>query len=266
MTGLKDQVAIAAASTTGFVAQNLEPQPGVAGRRGLHRRDTQMRTHRRRHRRTLWQLAGHRDHAVGARHPRASPGSGNPVIPMVDHVATAAAAVHAGLCRGRVRVPRGLPLGLEHRLLAQGPVPAHRHSRSFGPAPGARDGGGQRRLHRLGSRATCTNTAPPARTSGWWRSTTHERRAQSRCRHAQSDHDGRLPRARMIRWPLCLLDMDVPRRRRRRVHHHHPREGARPAAAARADQCSRTRPGRRTTRRTRPSACGTMVSRWSSIR
>ena len=40
--------------------------------------------------------------------------------------------------------------------------------------------------------------------------------------------------ARMIREPLCLLDMDVPDRRGRRIRRDHRRAGERPSAAARA--------------------------------
>src|SRR5918996_453071 len=58
---MKNRVAIAAAATTGFVAKNT----------------------------------GRTQTSLGL--PRLT-WSGNPMIPLVDHVATAAAAVHAGLC------------------------------------------------------------------------------------------------------------------------------------------------------------------------
>ena len=55
--------------------------------------------------------------------------------------------------------------------------------------------------------------------------------------------------ARMIREPLCMLDMDLPGRRRRRVRAHHRGAGPRPR---RSRRCSSTRPrpgsSRRTTR------------------
>ena len=95
---MKDRVAIAGASTTGFVAKNLAAQSGIAGRRSVYRR----------HPISAASIARRSTGSVGSWPSAATLQSvlgipkvtwfGNPVIPLVDHVATAAAAVHAGLC------------------------------------------------------------------------------------------------------------------------------------------------------------------------
>ncbi|MDT5141490.1 MAG: hypothetical protein QOI79_822 [Mycobacterium sp.] len=94
---MKDQVAIAAAATTGFIAENtprsqtaLAAQAciDVIGRSGLTAADIDGLC-------GSWPSAAVLQSTLGL--PRIT-WSGNPVIPMVDHIATAAAAVHAGLC------------------------------------------------------------------------------------------------------------------------------------------------------------------------
>ena len=95
--GMKDQVAIAGASTTGFVAQNLErSQASLAAQAcidvirkcGLTAADVDGLC-------GSWPNVEILQSTLGL---PAITWSGNPVIPLVDHFATAAAAVHAGLC------------------------------------------------------------------------------------------------------------------------------------------------------------------------
>lgn len=94
---MKDQVAIAAAATTGFRAANAPTsQTELAARAcidvirqaGLTAGDIDGLC-------GSWPSSAELQSALGL--PRIT-WSGNPQIPMVDHVATAAAAVHAGLC------------------------------------------------------------------------------------------------------------------------------------------------------------------------
>jgi acetyl-CoA acetyltransferase len=94
---LKDHVAIAGATTTGFVAKNsgrtqtsLAAEAAIAVIRqcGLGKDDIDGLC-------GSWPSAHELQSALGL--PRLT-WFGNPLIPMVDHVATAAAAVHAGLC------------------------------------------------------------------------------------------------------------------------------------------------------------------------
>ncbi len=94
---MKDQVAIAAATTTGFTAANTaHSQTALAARAcidairvaGLSADDIDGLC-------GSWPSAEVLQSALGL--PRLT-WSGNPVIPMVDHIATAAAAVYAGLC------------------------------------------------------------------------------------------------------------------------------------------------------------------------
>jgi acetyl-CoA acetyltransferase len=94
---MKDRVAIAGASTTGFVATNLnrtqaslaaEACIDVIGKCGITRGDIDGLC-------GSWPSAAVLQSTLGI--PEVT-WFGNPVIPMVDHVATAAAAVHAGLC------------------------------------------------------------------------------------------------------------------------------------------------------------------------
>ncbi|HEX3286767.1 MAG TPA: thiolase family protein [Mycobacterium sp.] len=94
---MKDQVAIVGASTTGFVAKNstrsqasfaAEASIDVIKKCGLTRDDIDGLC-------GSWPSAPVLQSVLGI--PEIT-WSGNPVIPMVDHIATAAAAVYAGLC------------------------------------------------------------------------------------------------------------------------------------------------------------------------
>ncbi|MCV7235207.1 acetyl-CoA acetyltransferase [Mycobacterium branderi] len=94
---MKNRVAICAAATTGFVAKNtarsqtsLAAQAGIDAVRacGLTKNDIDGLC-------GSWPSAHELQSALGL--PRLT-WSGNPMIPLVDHIATAAAAVHAGLC------------------------------------------------------------------------------------------------------------------------------------------------------------------------
>ena len=94
---MRDKVAIAAAATTGFIAANTNlTQTALAARAcimairaaGLRADDIDGLC-------GSWPSSAVLQSALGL--PRLT-WSGNPLIPMVDHIATAAAAVHAGLC------------------------------------------------------------------------------------------------------------------------------------------------------------------------
>ncbi|KRD05738.1 acetyl-CoA acetyltransferase [Mycobacterium sp. Root265] len=94
---MKDQVAIVAATTTGFTAANtattqtaLAARAGIDAIRaaGLTAQDIDGLC-------GSWPSTAVLQSTLGL--PRLT-WSGNPVIPLVDHIATAAAAVHAGLC------------------------------------------------------------------------------------------------------------------------------------------------------------------------
>lgn len=94
---MKDHVAIAAAATTGFVAKNsgrtqtslaVQAAIDVIRAAGLSKNDIDGLC-------GSWPSAHELQSALGL--PRIT-WSGNPTIPMVDHIATAAAAVYAGLC------------------------------------------------------------------------------------------------------------------------------------------------------------------------
>jgi acetyl-CoA acetyltransferase len=94
---MKDKVAIAGASTTGFVAKNTDRSQAslaaeacidVIRKCGITRDDVDGLC-------GSWPSTPVLQSVLGI--PELT-WSGNPVIPMVDHVATAAAAVHAGLC------------------------------------------------------------------------------------------------------------------------------------------------------------------------
>lgn len=94
---MKDRVAIAGAATTGFVAKNTQrTQTSLAAEAaidviracGLTRDDIDGLC-------GSWPAAHVLQSTLGL--PRLT-WSGNPMIPMVDHIATAAAAVNAGLC------------------------------------------------------------------------------------------------------------------------------------------------------------------------
>lgn len=94
---MKDRVAIAGASTTGFAAQNsgrtqaslaAEACIDVVTKCGISREDVDGLC-------GSWPSASVLQSVLGI--PEVT-WFGNPLIPLVDHVATAAAAVHAGLC------------------------------------------------------------------------------------------------------------------------------------------------------------------------
>ncbi len=94
---MKDRVAIAGASTTGFVAKNLaRSQASLAAQAcvdvirqcGIARDEIDGLC-------GSWPSAAVLQSVLGI--PQVT-WFGNPVIPLVDHIATAAAAVHAGLC------------------------------------------------------------------------------------------------------------------------------------------------------------------------
>lgn len=205
---MRDMVAIAAASTTGFVAKNS----GRSQASLVAEAATDVL-------RTCGLAAADVDGLCGSSPPAPMVQSmlgipeitwfDNPPIPFVNHIATAAAAVHAGLCdvvlayHGAYRLPWNTLRSLDDpfRLNAMGPSLPN-------PGPETIFGGtgytawAARYMHEfdvpkedfgLVSISDRSNAAGnPA--------------AALRDPITMDDYLA----ARMIRWPLCLLDMDVP--------------------------------------------------------
>ena len=134
----------------------------------------------------------------------------NPMIPFVNQLVAAVGAVHSGLC----------DVVLAYHALFRGPMNTRsaardpfRRSSGFGagfvPPPPRRSpapSGTPR-----GRRATCTSSASTRGTSGYVaiNDRTNAMRNPAAAMRDPLTMDDYLS-ARMIRWPLCLLDMDVP--------------------------------------------------------
>ncbi|EID11786.1 thiolase C-terminal domain-containing protein [Mycolicibacterium phlei] len=203
---MKDQVAIAGAATTGFVAKNsgrtqtslaAEAAIAVIERCGLTRTDIDGLC-------GSWPSAPVLQSALGI--PEVT-WFGNPVIPLVDHVATAASAVHAGLCEVvlvyhaayRAAWNSGGALRDPFRRIAAGlpvtaPVPE-----SMAGAVGY-TGWASRYIHEYGvAREDFGRVAVNARSNA-------SRNPGAAMREPITMDD--YLAAPMIREPLCLLDMD----------------------------------------------------------
>lgn len=204
---MKDQVAIAGAATTGFVAKNsgrsqtslaAEACIAVIKQCGLTRNDIDGLC-------GSWPSASVLQSALGI--PEIT-WSGNPVIPLVDHVATAAAAVHAGLCEvalvyhaayraawnsiGALKDPF-------RRIATPGLSDPHPGPETMAGAVGY-TGWASRYIHEYGvEREDFGLVAINARSNG-----ARNPAAAMREPLSMADYLG----APMIREPLCLYDMD----------------------------------------------------------
>jgi acetyl-CoA acetyltransferase len=205
---MKDQVAIAAASTTGFSAANTRAtQTALAARAGIDAiRAAGLTAADIDGMCGSWPSAAVLQSTLGL--PRVT-WSGNPVIPMVDHIATATAAVYAGLCETvlvyhaayRAMWNTGSALKDPFRRIAtpglsDPPPRPESMASSVGYA-----GWAARYLHEFGldhdafapvvlnARACAANNPAAARRDAL---TLDEYRA-----------------GRMVRWPLSIYDMDV---------------------------------------------------------
>lgn len=205
---MKDRVAIAAAATTGFQATNTPRSQtalaahaciDVIGQAGLTAGDIDGLC-------GSWPSAAELQSVLGL--PRIT-WSGNPQIPMVDHIATAAAAVHAGLCDTvlvyhaayRAAWNTGSALKDPFRRLATAglndpPPRPETMASSVGYA-----GWAARYLHEYGlGRDDLAVVALNARANA-----ADNPAAAKREPLTLDDYRA----ARMVRWPLGLYDMDV---------------------------------------------------------
>ena len=205
---MKDQVALAGASTTGFVADNLQrSQTSLAAEAcidvirkcGLTAADVDGLC-------GSWPNTEVLQSTLGI--PRIT-WSGNPVIPIVDHIATAAAAVHAGLCEvalvyhAAYRSAWNTSSSLRdpfRRIATPGLTDPHPGPESMAAAVGY-TGWASRYMYEYGvSREDFGLVAINSRTNAG-----RNPAAAKRDPITMADYLA----ARMIRWPLSLLDMDV---------------------------------------------------------
>jgi acetyl-CoA acetyltransferase len=205
---MKDRVALAAASTTGFVADNLprsqtslaaEACIDVIRKCGLTAADVDGLC-------GSWPNAEVLQSTLGI--PRIT-WSGNPVIPIVDHIATAAAAVHAGLCEvalvyhAAYRSAWNTSSSLKdpfRRIATPGLTDPHPGPESMAAAVGY-TGWASRYMYEYGvPREDFGLVAINSRTNAG--------RNPAAAKRDPITMDDYLA-ARMIRWPLSLLDMDV---------------------------------------------------------
>ncbi len=205
---MKDRVALAAASTTGFVADNLprsqtslaaEACIDVIRKCGLTAADVDGLC-------GSWPNAEVLQSTLGI--PRIT-WSGNPVIPIVDHIATAAAAVHAGLCEvalvyhAAYRSAWNTSSSLKdpfRRIATPGLTDPHPGPESMAAAVGY-TGWASRYMCEYGvPREDFGLVAINSRTNAG--------RNPAAAKRDPITMDDYLA-ARMIRWPLSLLDMDV---------------------------------------------------------
>ena len=207
--GMKDQVAIAGASTTGFVAHNLERTHAslaaqacidVIRKCGLTAADVDGLC-------GSWPNVEILQSALGL---PAITWSGNPVIPLVDHFATAAAAVHAGLCEvalvyhAAYRSAWNTSSSLKdpfRRIATPGLTDPHPGPETVAGAVGY-TAWASRYMYEYGmSSAVFGLVAINGRTNA--------ARTPAAAQRDPITMDDYLD-SRMIRWPLRLLDMDVP--------------------------------------------------------
>jgi acetyl-CoA acetyltransferase len=205
---MKDRVAIAGASTTGFVPRNLErSQTSLAAEAsidvirkcGLTAADINGLC-------GSWPDTAVLQSALGI--PEIT-WSGNPVIPLVDHIATAAAAVHSGLCdvalvyHAAYRAAWNTASALKdpfRRIATPGLTEPHPGPESMAGAVGY-TGWASRYMYEYGAtREDFGLVAINSRTNA-----ASNPAAAMREPMTMDDYLG----ARMIREPLCLYDMDV---------------------------------------------------------
>jgi acetyl-CoA acetyltransferase len=206
---MKDQVAIAGASTTGFVAANLDRSQAslaaeacidVIRKCGLTAADIDGLC-------GSWPTVAVLQSTLGI--PEVT-WSGNPPIPMVDHFATAAAAVHAGLCEvalvyhAAYRSAWNTSSSLKdafRRIATPGLSDPHPGPESVASAVGY-TAWASRYMHEYG--ATSEDFGLVAINGR-----TNAARNPAAAKRDPITMDDYLA-SRMIRWPLRLFDMDVP--------------------------------------------------------
>jgi acetyl-CoA acetyltransferase len=205
---MKNHVAIAAAATTGFVAKNsgrsqtsLAAQAAIDVIRaaGLTKNDIDGLC-------GSWPGTHELQSALGL--PRLT-WSGNPMIPIVDHIATAAAAVHAGLCETvlvyhaayRAAWNTGSALKDPFRRIATPGLTEPQPGPDTMAAGVGYTGWASRYIHEFGvKREDFGIVALNARANA-----ARNPNAAMRTPMTMDDYLS----ARMIREPLCLYDMDV---------------------------------------------------------
>jgi len=205
---MKNHVAIAAAATTGFVAKNsgrsqtsLAAQAAIDVIRaaGLSKNDIDGLC-------GSWPGTHELQSALGL--PRLT-WSGNPMIPIVDHIATAAAAVHAGLCETvlvyhaayRAAWNTGSALKDPFRRIATPGLTEPQPGPDTMAAGVGYTGWASRYIHEFGvKREDFGIVALNARANA-----ARNPHAAMRTPMTMDDYLN----ARMIREPLCLYDMDV---------------------------------------------------------
>ena len=206
---MKDRVAIAGAATTGFVARNTDRSPAslvaeattrVLRECGLSAADVDGICGSLPDARTVASMLGIPEVTWFA----------NPAVPFVNHVAAAAAAVHAGLCEVVLVYHAAYRLAWNTARALEDPF---RRGLSLGPA---------------GPPPPPESVEAAMGYTAWASRYLHEHRVprehlgyvavNDRSNAARNPAAAmRSPitmedylAARMIRWPLCLLDMDVP--------------------------------------------------------
>jgi acetyl-CoA acetyltransferase len=205
---LKDRVAFAGAATTGFVARNSGRSPASLALEACPKvlRDTGL-------------AAADVDGICGsipeARHIQAGLGIpevtwfANPVIPIVNHVAAAAAAVHSGLCDVVLVYHAAYRMAWSTASALTDPF-----RRGLGAGDGKNPGPetiaagvgytawASRYIHEFGAKREYFGSVAINDRSNAVKNPA----AAMRDPITMADYLN----ARMIRWPLCLLDMDVP--------------------------------------------------------
>jgi acetyl-CoA acetyltransferase len=205
---MKNCVAIASAATTGFVATNTErSQTSLAAQAaidairaaGLSKQAIDGLC-------GSWPSAHELQSALGL--PRVT-WSGNPVIPLVDHIATAAAAVYAGLCETVLVYHAAYRAAWNTRSALKDPFRRIATPGLGDPLPGPETmaaavgyaGWASRYIHEYGlNREDFGIVALNARANA-------ARNPNAAMRAALTMDD--YLNARMIREPLCLYDMDI---------------------------------------------------------
>ncbi len=186
---MKDRVAIAGASTTGFTAKNTTRSPlsyaadaciSVLRQCGLDARD-------------IDGICGTIPSAVTLQATLGIPEVtwyANPVVPFVNQLSAAAAAVHSGVCDVVLAYHAAYRLAWNTASALKDPF-----RRGLALAPGGATGVPEDVGAATGYTAWASRYIYESKPAAGWRDPI-----------TREDYLS----ARMIRWPLCLLDMDVP--------------------------------------------------------
>jgi acetyl-CoA acetyltransferase len=205
---MKNRVAISAAATTGFIAKNSgRTQTSLAAQAAIEViRAAGLSKHEIDGLCGSWPSARELQSALGL--PRLT-WSGNPMIPLVDHIATAAAAVYAGLCETVLVYHAAYRAAWNTSSALKDPFRRIATPGLNDPQPGPETmaagvgytGWASRYIHEYGvKREDFGIVALNARANA-----ARNPNAAMRARLTMDDYLN----ARMIREPLCLYDMDV---------------------------------------------------------